>query len=139
MTEKKAPMVAVDAIIESKGCGFLLVRRGRAPYKGRWALPGGFVKYEEGLESAVRREVKEETGLSAKKLELFGAYSAPSRDPRGHVISIVYACEASGRLRAGDDACEAMWFSSGKMPSLAFDHKRILVDYKKRGSLRTSA
>ncbi|MCK5038278.1 MAG: NUDIX hydrolase, partial [Thermoplasmata archaeon] len=98
------PALTVDAIIliDDK---LLLIQRGNDPFKGYYALPGGFVEYGERVEEAVEREVKEETGLDAEVQELIGVYSAPDRDPRGHTISVVFHLEViGGELKAGDDA-----------------------------------
>lgn len=121
--------VTVDAIIADNG-RILFIKRGRDPYKGFWALPGGFVEYGETTEEAVIREVKEETGLTCKILQLIGVYSAPDRDPRGHTISVAYAMIVeSGRMSAGDDAQEARWFDVTKLPhNIAFDHSKMIND-----------
>jgi 8-oxo-dGTP diphosphatase len=108
----------------------LLVKRGRDPYIGHYALPGGFVEYGEKTEEAAIREMKEETGLDVKITYLIGVYSDPARDPRGHTVSVVYEVKRiSGNLSSGDDATEAAFFSLSKLPALAFDHKKIVQDY----------
>jgi len=110
----------------------LLVRRGIEPFKGSWALPGGFLDYKETLEECAVREVAEETGLDVKPVELIGVYSKPDRDPRGHTVSAAFLCELKGHAEtettAGDDASEAKWWPLGKLPRLAFDHSDILRD-----------
>ena len=124
----KRPSVAVDMVV-LKGDSVLLVRRGRAPYKGYYALPGGFVEYGERVEEAALRELREETGVEAKLVEQFGVYSDPSRDPRGHTISVAFLLEyKGGKPRGGDDAREARFFQLEKLPPLAFDHSTILKD-----------
>ncbi len=130
MSELRAPKIAVDAIIESKG-RILLIQRKNPPFKGRFALPGGFVEYNESLESAVHREVFEETGLRLEKVKLHNVYSEPGRDPRGHVISACYIASSSGTPKAGSDAEEARFFPAEKLGGvdLAFDHKKMIKDY----------
>lgn len=126
----KRPAIAADGILlyEKK---VVVVKRKREPFKGRYALPGGFVEYGERVEDAARREFKEETGLETKIIGLVGVYSAPDRDPRGHVISIVFYLERTGgKLKAGDDAKDISLFSLEKVPELAFDHSMILRDWK---------
>lgn len=125
-----APALTVDAVL-LKGREALLIRRGREPYKGAWALPGGFVEVGERLEDAVRRELVEETGLKGDVVDLLGVYSDPARDPRGHTVSAVYVLKVAGIVdvgQAGDDADEARWFPLDALPPLAFDHDRILAD-----------
>jgi len=121
--------VTVDAVIVKKG-KILLIKRGRDPYKDFWALPGGFVEYGETTEDAVKREVKEETGLDCDIVSLTGVYSAPDRDPRGHTISVVYLMKVvQGEVAAGDDARDAFWIDIDKLPErIAFDHSQIIED-----------
>jgi 8-oxo-dGTP diphosphatase len=119
----------------------LLIQRGRNPFAGRWALPGGFVDEHEALEAAAARELAEETGLECGALEQFRAYGDPGRDPRGHTITVVFlatlpACvDVTGR----DDAAAAEWFALDALPPLAFDHDRIVpeaFDHWRRGRAR---
>ena len=129
-----APALTVDAVLlkgrVGGGADVLLVRRGREPFKGVWALPGGFVEVGEKVEDAARRELVEETGLRGDIVELLGVYSDPKRDPRGHTVSVVYAMRVGGIVVgvAGDDADEAKWFPLDAPPPVAFDHDRILAD-----------
>lgn len=123
------PVLAVDGILVVKG-SILLVRRGNPPFKGEYALPGGFVEYGELVEEAVRRELLEETGLETHVHHLFGVYSSPDRDPRGHTVSIVHVMRRKGgKLRSGDDASDAGFFPLDHLPPLAFDHLKIVQDY----------
>ncbi len=120
---------SIDAVIIRKG-KVLLVLRARDPFKHHWALPGGYVEWDESVEDSVRREVQEETGLSVKELDLVGVYSAPSRHPK-QTIAIAYRVEvtSSETPKAGDDAAETRWFSLRELPNdLAFDHRRIISD-----------
>lgn len=111
----------------------LLVRRGRAPHKGRWTLPGGFLDDGEGPERAVLREVREETGLAARVRGLVGVYGGRRRDPRGPTVCVAYLLRAHGEPRAADDAAEARWFPLAEVPArLGFDHARILEDARRR-------
>ena len=106
----------------------LLIKRGRNPFKGQWAFPGGFVEKDESLEAAAARELLEETGLSHLDLEQIGAFGDPGRDPRGHTVSVVFAAMLDHRLgpRAADDASDAAWHSARRPPKLAIDHRKIL-------------
>lgn len=123
------PFPTVDVIIHV-GDKIVLIERRNEP-KG-WALPGGFVDYGESLETAVRREAREETGLELSCLRQFGAYSDPARDPRQHNISVVFTAEGVGELNAGDDAVRALLFPLYALPEpLCFDHGRILDDYRR--------
>lgn len=109
----------------------LLIRRGKAPFAGRWALPGGFVDADEDLPDAVRRELREETGLQVALGPQLGAYGTPGRDPRGHTVSIAYLAWCSGtprEVRGLDDAIEAGWHDARRPPPLAFDHREVLRD-----------
>ncbi|MGC9554498.1 MAG: NUDIX domain-containing protein [Thermoplasmatota archaeon] len=122
------PRLTVDGVVIRRG-HLLLVQRGREPFRGRWALPGGFVEYGETVEAAVAREVREETGLETRVRRLLGVYSHPERDPRGHTVSVVFLLEVTGgTLRGGDDAARATWFSLDDLPQLAFDHHTIVQD-----------
>jgi len=122
-----SPRLTVDVIIELSG-GVVLVERGHAP-RG-WALPGGFVETGETLEAAAAREALEETALEVELIRQFHAYSDPSRDPRGHTVSVVFLGRASGTPKGGDDARQARVFPLDALPELAFDHARILADYR---------
>ncbi|WP_326602862.1 NUDIX hydrolase [Streptomyces sp. NBC_01799] len=113
----------------------LLVERGEDPYKGHWALPGGFVLPRESAEDAARRELAEETGLteatvSALHLEQLRTYSDPDRDPRMRVVSVAYTALIPDlpEPRGGGDAANARWWDAGALGALAFDHDRILTD-----------
>lgn len=124
-----APRVAVDAILLHEG-DIVLVRRGKEPFLGRYALPGGFVEFGERLEDAVEREVLEETGLAAEVERLLGVYGDPGRDPRGHTISVAYVLRSfGGMLRASSDAAAVRLVPPTRVPKLAFDHDRIVGDY----------
>jgi len=133
----KKPFPTVDIIIEIERedgrKGIVLIERKNPPYG--WALPGGFVDYGESLEQAAVREAKEETSLDIKLLEQLHTYSDPSRDPRFHTITTVYIAGAEGRPRAQDDAKNIGVFTLDDRPRpLAFDHEKILDDYKKKRS-----
>ncbi|NCN86802.1 NUDIX hydrolase [archaeon] len=131
----KNPCVTADLIIENNNNEILLILRGKEPFKGMYALPGGHLNYGlETVESAGVRELKEETGLISKigDLEILGVYSNPNRDPRGHYVTVAYIVKKySGILEAADDADDAVFFSIDNLPPLAFDHKNIIGDYKK--------
>lgn len=130
--EYKIPSLTVDAIIMYDG-GIVLIKRGKEPFEGYWALPGGFVEYGETVENAVKREAKEETGLDTTIKDLVGVYSEPERDPRRHTVSICYLLEGRGELKAGTDASEATRKSFKKIPTnLAFDHGKIIKDARDR-------
>lgn len=125
----KKPSVTVDAIMIKEG-EILLIRRGKEPFAGLWALPGGFIDYGESAEVAVLREVKEETNMDGIAKQ-FRVYSTPDRDPRGHTISIVFAVNNTyGVEKAGDDASDVNYFPLNDLPPLAFDHRQIINDYK---------
>lgn len=127
--EGKSTKLAADAIILIKG-RIVLVKRAYPPFKGRFALPGGFVEHGERTEEAAVREAFEETGLRTRVKRLVGVYSAPGRDPRGHVVSSVYELKVTGgRLRTSDESKEVRTFPLKRTPRLAFDHSRIVKDY----------
>lgn len=131
MSRPTTPLLTVDVIIElpgRPGCPIVLIER-RNPPPG-WALPGGFVDVGETVEAAAVREMREETGLTVRLRRLLGVYSDPSRDPRGHTASVVYVGEADGEPQADDDAKAVGLFDPECPPPLAFDHARILADYR---------
>ena len=112
----KKPWVTADGIVVI-GDQVVLIKRGREPFKGMHALPGGIVEYGERVEECVVREIEEETGLRTKVLELVGVYSAADRDPRGHFVSLAFnLTPIGGRLRGGDDAAEAALFPLERLP-----------------------
>ena len=129
----KYPRLAttVDAVVILEN-RILLIKRGNDPFKGKWALPGGFVEMNETLLQAATRELKEETGITIKDLKQFRTYDAIDRDPRHRTISTVFYFidnqQSTKELTAGDDAAEAIWWDINKLPNLAFDHKEIIVD-----------
>ncbi len=126
--------VAVDAIVfgysKNDGVSVLLIRRKYEPFKNAWAIPGGFVLENESLEDAVKRELQEETGIIVNYLEQLYSFGEPDRDPRQRIISIAYFALVKSalfqELKASTDAEEAQWFPINKLPTLAFDHKKIL-------------
>jgi 8-oxo-dGTP diphosphatase len=126
------PMVSVDAAVFTFVEGraeLLLIKRKNEPFKGKWALPGGFVGIDEELQDAAARELAEETALSAVQLEQMHTFGTVGRDPRGRQITVVFtgiATEGINRLKAGDDAAEVRWFDLGQLPKdLAFDHNEV--------------
>ncbi|WP_462272345.1 NUDIX domain-containing protein [Methanohalophilus sp.] len=123
----KTPLLTVDGVIILNG-KIVLIKRKNEPYRGSFALPGGFVEIGETTEEAVKREVMEETGLLIEILKLVGVYSDPSRDPRGHTVSVAYLAVGKGEPKADTDAAEVGCFESNNLPELAFDHQRILND-----------
>ncbi len=132
----KNPTLTVDGLILIKD-RLVLIRRGRSPFKGMYALPGGIVEYGESTEFAVTREVEEETGLETEILQLVGVYSDPGRDPRGHFVTVVYQLHpVGGELRSGDDASEIFLCKLDQIPELAFEHDHIIRDFLDSKRLR---
>lgn len=123
--------VTVDCVVFKKhenGNHILFVKRKNDPYKGNWALPGGFLDEGEDLQIGAARELNEETGLAVAKLEQLGAFGKPGRDPRQHTVSIAYVgfADADAKAVGADDAEEAQWFPVNALPDLAFDHADIV-------------
>jgi len=127
------PSVTVDVIIftlRGDDLQALLIKRKHAPFKGMWAIPGGFMGIDESLEGAALRELEEETSLRDVYLEQLYTFGNPARDPRGRVITVAYfALTPAGavNLSAGDDADQTRWWSVYDLPPLAFDHAEILA------------
>jgi 8-oxo-dGTP diphosphatase len=130
--EHPRPALTVDCVVFGLDEGdlkVLLVQRDLEPFKGKWALPGGFVRAGESLDEAARRELEEETGVTAVYLEQLYTFGAPDRDPRERVVSVAYyaLCKLGEHgVRAATDARDAAWFSVIDAPALAFDHDHIL-------------
>ncbi len=131
--EYPRPSVTVDIVVYGYDGGrqlkLLLIERGSDPFKGNWALPGGFVDMEETLESAAFRELEEETGVKDLFLEQLFTFGAPGRDPRGRVISVAYFALVNLQDHpavAASDATRAEWFPLDDLPELAFDHSEII-------------
>jgi len=130
--EYPRPAVTTDCIIFGFDAGelkVLLIERGIEPFKGKWALPGGFVRMDENTDECARRELFEETGIENVYIEQLYTFSDVMRDPRGRVITVAYYALvklADYKVKAGDDAQKAQWFPVSKVPTLAFDHDMIL-------------
>ena len=124
------PAVTADCVIfgfDGVGIKVLLIQRGIEPYKGKWAFPGGFMNIDETIEECAKRELEEETGLKASSVEQFYTFTDVNRDPRERVITVAhYALVRLSEVKGGDDAMSAQWFAMNEIPSLAFDHDRIL-------------
>jgi 8-oxo-dGTP diphosphatase len=123
------PMVTVDAVVFAVTPGsakLLLINRKNEPFKGQWAIPGGFIGMDEELDHAVARELAEETGLTGVVLEQMHTFGKPGRDPRGRQITVVYLgiiTDGFEKIKAGDDAQLAQWFDINALPpDMAFDH-----------------
>ena len=136
------PAITVDCALvrynDNAGLDILLIKRKNEPYKDCWALPGGFMEIDETLDSAVKREVMEETGIDIDKscLKYLNEkiFDNPNRDARGRVVTVlsVVVVPSSTVVTAGDDATECKWFSLRNLPPLAFDHGEMIGYMKKR-------
>ncbi|MCA8918810.1 MAG: NUDIX hydrolase [Planctomycetes bacterium] len=124
--------LAVDCVVfglDDEDLKVMLIERGQPPFKGRWALPGGFVRLDETLFEAARRELEEETGLKRVFLEQLYTFGDVKRDPRERVVSVAYYALCNLRdhkVQGATDASAAAWFGLHDLPSLAFDHDEIL-------------
>src|SRR6185369_10986789 len=127
------PALTVDCVVFGLDDGelkVLLIQRGLEPFKGRWALPGGFVRVNETLDDAARRELEEEAGLKNVFLEQLYTFGEVNRDPRERVVSVAYYALvklAAHDTKAATDAADARWFPISKVPKLAFDHTDIFA------------
>ncbi|MHC4575090.1 MAG: NUDIX domain-containing protein [Planctomycetota bacterium] len=126
------PMVSVDAVVFKffgSRAKLLLVNRKNEPFRGQWALPGGYVEIEEELENAAARELAEETGLTDVQLEQMRTFGKCGRDPRGRQITIAFmgiSTKRGAKIRAGDDAGQVRWFDIENLPTdMAFDHNEV--------------
>ena len=125
--------ISVDAVVfgyEEGNISILLIQRKYQPFKGKWAIPGGFVGVDESLEEAVERELQEETGITINYLEQLYTFGKPNRDPRGRVISVAYfglVRPNTFKIYASTDAAQVQWFQINELPELSFDHKEILT------------
>jgi 8-oxo-dGTP diphosphatase len=138
------PALTVDCVVfgfNGTQIKILLINRGVEPFKGKWALPGGFVHMDESVDEAAKRELEEETSLKNIFLEQLYTFGTPDRDPRGRVISVAYFALISLENNlpvAGDDAQKAQWFALTDIPALAFDHHEIIrmAHYRLKGKIR---
>lgn len=127
----KTPILAVDGLIFRPERKILLVQRAIPPFQDYWVLPGGHVEYGERVEKALRREMKEELGISIKSQKLIGVYSDPRRDPRGHTVSLVYLLlGVKGKIVLNFEASKFKYFSPEHLPKkIGFDHRKIIKDF----------
>jgi 8-oxo-dGTP diphosphatase len=126
--------VTVDIVVfKADSQKILLIRRKNEPFRGNWALPGGFVDENEDLADAALRELREETGLQVASVTQLKAFGRPGRDPRHHTVSIAFLAQAAenAAAAAADDASDAAWFPLDDLPALAFDHDDIIAFAKK--------
>lgn len=133
MTYTSKIFVTVDVVLFRKtddSHELLLIQRLNEPFKGQWALPGGFVDENEDLETAAKRELFEETDIKLFQVKQIKAYGNPHRDPRGHMVSVAFMGEIDSlaQAKAKDDAKSVQWFSIDQLPVLAFDHAEIIRD-----------
>ncbi len=136
--------LTIDCVVfglDEEDLKILLIQRDIEPFEGRWALPGGFVRLDETLEESAKRELEEETGIKKVFLEQLYTFSELERDPRERVISVAYYALvqlSNHRVKAATDARDAAWFSVNSIPSLAFDHEKILslAHERLRGKVR---
>jgi 8-oxo-dGTP diphosphatase len=129
MRGQRSPLLTVDCVVVDGEGRVLLIRRGNEPFKGLYALPGGYVECGETVEDACRRELREETGIESGRLRLIGVYSDPGRDPRGHSVAVAFLARVrTATAIAGDDAATAEWVARWRGLPLAFDHARIIAD-----------
>lgn len=138
MTEYLRPNVTADMLIPNERGEILLIRRNNEPFKGCYAIPGGFLEvHRETVEECALREAKEETGLTVEIDRLIGVYSHPKRDPRWHNVTTAYLAkpitiEQAAQAQAGDDAGETLWIDPHieryQQIQIAFDHRQIIAD-----------
>lgn len=127
----KQPILTTDGLITKKD-KVLLVKRDIEPFKGFWVLPGGHVDYNEKVEQAIKREVKEEVGISTEVRDLIGVYSDPERDPRYHSVSVAFELgQQAGEISLNEEASAYDFFHLDNLPyKVGFDHRKIIKDFK---------
>lgn len=129
--EYPRPMLTADCVVINPLDEVLLIRRSNEPFRGCWALPGGFMEMDETIEHCAVRELQEETGICVdeSRAVLVGVFSRPGRDPRGRTVTAAYRVDLDKEVNAvgGDDAAEARWFPLSELPPLAFDHAEIIA------------
>ena len=131
--EYPRPALTADCVIfgfDGNALNVLLIERGVEPYKGYWALPGGFMRMDETIDECARRELMEETQVKDIYIEQFRVFSSTNRDPRGRVVTVAFIAlvrPEAHAVKGGDDARVAMWFNCEEIPPLAFDHEEILA------------
>ena len=129
--EYPRPMLTADCVVVNPRSEVLLIRRGNEPFRGCWALPGGFMEMDETIECCAVRELQEETGIlvDESRAVLVGVFSRPGRDPRGRTVTVAYRVdlEEEVEVKGSDDAAEARWFPLAALPPLAFDHAEVIA------------
>jgi len=136
--EYARPALTTDCVVfglDDEDLKVLLIKRGLEPYKGTWALPGGFIRVDESVDDCAKRELEEETGLKGVYLEQLATFGEPGRDPREHVVTVAYVALVNlieHPPTADTDADHAAWFSLEDLPALAFDHEIILEAAQER-------
>lgn len=136
--EYARPALTTDCVVfglDDDDLKVLLIQRGIEPFKGKWALPGGFIQVGEDIDTCARRELQEETGLKNIFLEQLATFGTPKRDPREHVVTVAYYALVNlidHTPSAATDADNAAWFALDDLPKLAFDHAKILKTAKER-------
>jgi len=132
------PSVTTDCVVfgfDGNKLNLLLIERGNEPFKGSWALPGGFLNMDEDAKQGALRELEEETGIKDIYIEQIKAFTKVNRDPRERVLTIAFIAlirQENYKIIAGDDAVRAQWFPTNDLPMLAFDHKEIIENAIKR-------
>jgi 8-oxo-dGTP diphosphatase len=124
----KTFVTADSVVVKDSTNEILLIKRKNDPFKGYWALPGGFLDFNEDLEVGAIRELEEETQVKLDSMKQVGAFGKPNRDPRNHIVSVAYYAEVDDSINpiASDDALEVSWFPLDNLPQLAFDHSDII-------------
>ena len=135
MADHKNPLLTCDVFIHDDNLNFILIKRKHAPFKDRWALPGGFVEYGESVETAAIREAKEETSIDVTLEDLVDVYSEPDRDPRGHTVTVAFTAKGDfTEKKADSDAKDIGVFDVDELDEIeiAFDHAIIINDCLKK-------